>query len=904
MEKKCEKTLPNAHHQVLRNRVAGAAARIVARTCQTQRITSQAIPPCNPCGNVAIPHVAVAVATSPLQSNSNNNINIEPQNCSSVTFTTTSGSMLAEHIQFKKDSTRKTNTLNDNSDWKTFQISCLRLITCTNKTLKMEDVSFPCPTQSDCNYPLSNLFDDNSGTFMHTCGNNDIHLVDIRLQCPVELSSVEILNRQACEDRLNGVTVTVHSVDGRLIKQFTLTGQKDWQKFQFRSPIPNVISKYEYPQSDNEDEEDSKEVSSPSPNNDEDDGNMSDNENLPQHQPQNAGANNPPFDPYFELIPWTLSPPLVTPLSQKLPKHQKISANPNCLLPQGHNFSLGDLFHTGLALYKGTLLSSKSQAEVSIDEYYNETWKKQTTFIKFGPSVVGEEKLDGVYTWKSDRRFGDQRLMGVNPIVIRRLRSDGPLPSDWLLTPSDSLVISSLGVRLPGKSFANARQEGLIFYVDYRHLATFNLESGRNGIVTPYPLCVFVYQKSQRALWPIFFQFDRSSPLGSCLGSIIIHYSQVSQYKRSWQYAKLCFQAADFTVHQLYSHLTKCHLVMEIVCVLTYRWLPKHHVVFNILKHHFDRTLAINYGARIELIPNVLADICGTNAQGIYNLIGHFFSTYDFQGEYLPNELTSRGFQSNIQDLTNDTPSYYYARDALSLWAIIYSFVQSRLKNIYSTDASVVSDTILQNWAAKLHEELPIFRTAGNVDTHKGFPMRFQSLKEITDAVSHCIFTAVGQHGAVNFLQEYFMAFIPNMPAAIHPATLRHSAIDLTINSMSQLEFQSIDKQFFVKSLPRHGSGFLQKVIVEILADTTQTKSFLDWATTKRDKHSKCSAACFKLKLYTTIVSDLLERDKTIHDRNKRPAAKKLARKYDMLLAGTNSKGFWGNSALKSSVSI
>ena len=60
-----------------------------------------------------------------------------------------------------------------------------------------------------------------------------------------------------------------------------------------------------------------------------------------------------------------------------------------------------------------------------------------------------------------------------------------------------------------------------------------------------------------------------------------------------WRFAKMCVQAADFTVHELGAHLTLCHFVEEVFALATYRCLPKAHPVYQLLAPHFHKVRVV-----------------------------------------------------------------------------------------------------------------------------------------------------------------------------------------------------------------------------------------------------------------------------------------------------------------------
>lgn len=92
------------------------------------------------------------------------------------------------------------------------------------------------------------------------------------------------------------------------------------------------------------------------------------------------------------------------------------------------------------------------------------------------------------------------------------------------------------------------------------------------------------------------------------------------------------------------------------------------------------------------------------------------------------------------------------------MWPVLHSFVSSVLKIFYSSDADVAKDAAVANWSTEMRSP-----TGGQLPS---FPV-IKTIEDLTNAVVMCIHIASPQHNAVNYLQDYYMSFVPNKPASL-----------------------------------------------------------------------------------------------------------------------------------------
>lgn len=100
----------------------------------------------------------------------------------------------------------------------------------------------------------------------------------------------------------------------------------------------------------------------------------------------------------------------------------------------------------------------------------------------------------------------------------------------------------------------------------------------------------------------------------------------------------------------------------------------------------------------------------------------------------------------------------------------------------YHTDADVANDKPIQAWSHEIRSP-----TAGQIPT---FP-EIKTILALVDAITMCIHIASPQHTAVNYLQNFYQAFVINKPAALC------AAMPANLEAL-----QAYKEQDLVKALP------------------------------------------------------------------------------------------------------
>ncbi|KAK5880129.1 hypothetical protein CesoFtcFv8_023186 [Champsocephalus esox] len=289
--------------------------------------------------------------------------------------------------------------------------------------------------------------------------------------------------------------------------------------------------------------------------------------------------------------------------------------------------------------------------------------------------------------WKDDDFFGYQFLNGINPFIIQRCSK---LPSNFPLT--EEMVQPFLAI---GSSLNAEMKKGNIFLSDYKimeGLATKVID-GKPTVVTP-ALCL-LYLNPQKKLLPIAIQLSQQP---SEENPIFLPTDSESD----WMLAKMF-----------------------------------NHPLHKLLTPHHRFTIPINILAReILLAPGQFFSKSSLDKEGQLELMRRGLSRTTYSSLCLPENIAARGLES--------IPNFHFRDDALRLWSIINSFIQSMVAYYYPSDSEVSADSELQEWI----NEIFYHGFLGNYDS--GFPSSLQTVEELIRVVTTVVFTSSVSHSAGN----------------------------------------------------------------------------------------------------------------------------------------------------------
>jgi arachidonate 15-lipoxygenase len=337
--------------------------------------------------------------------------------------------------------------------------------------------------------------------------------------------------------------------------------------------------------------------------------------------------------------------------------------------------------------------------------------------------------------WDDDLLFARQRVAGVNPMALRRVES---LPAYVRITDEHARASGLLQAPL-----SRALTEGRVFACDYTALAE----------VTPGK--TFGRPKSLPAPYALFAAIDGAlRPLAIQLGPGRADPIVTPVRPNAWRVARFAVQVADANVHEASEHLARTHMVMGATTLAMHRQLSSAHPLFKLLEPHTEFTLAINHSAATDLIApgGVVDHAFGGHIESTARLVRASLDAFDLRASVPRRALNARGVTDGAV-----LPDFPYRDDALRVYDAIERFVREYVELYYGADADVDQDRELQGFVRELgaHDG---GRISGVGATH--------TVDALIELLSLLVWTATGQHAAVNFPQYPFMGAVPNMAGA------------------------------------------------------------------------------------------------------------------------------------------
>ncbi|MBD2296531.1 lipoxygenase [Anabaena sphaerica FACHB-251] len=370
----------------------------------------------------------------------------------------------------------------------------------------------------------------------------------------------------------------------------------------------------------------------------------------------------------------------------------------------------------------------------------------------------------------SDKEFVRQRLAGANPTIIRRVQANDQNFLQALATQPYKLANNG------DIDLIKSASESRLFIADYPILKDLKITDLQPGKYVGSPVALF--HRTDKGLEPVLIELEKGR---------VVTPGIIGEAADDWMKAKLYFQTADATHHELIAHLAYTHLAMEALAVATPRQLPGNHPVYQLLSPHFKFLIAINNrGNDILLsagaaIDNLMAPTIETSSK----LMNKAYREKSFWYYSLLNDIEVRGIEPKL------LPDFPYRDDALLLWEAIAKYTTRYLQRYYPDDKAVIQDAYLQNWAEELSAPLNTRPKSDFPQAPAWFPKelvaasgiepqelpsyprvpgftKIGSLQQLIDIATITIFTCGPQHAALNFSQYDYFSYVPNAPLAIY----------------------------------------------------------------------------------------------------------------------------------------
>lgn len=196
---------------------------------------------------------------------------------------------------------------------------------------------------------------------------------------------------------------------------------------------------------------------------------------------------------------------------------------------------------------------------------------------------------------------------------------------------------------------------------------------------------------------------------------------------------------------------------------------------------------------------------------------------------------------------------YPYAADGLLVWSAIQEWVENYVAHFYTEPNSVTSDLELQAWWNEI-------KNKGHYDKrNEPWWPKLNTKKDLSSILTTMIWTASGQHAAINFGQYPFGGYVPNRPTLMRRL----------IPEKDDPHFENFilnPQQTFLSSLPTQ----LQATKVMAVQDTLSTHSpDEEYLGQVNPRHSHWINDHEVMKIFNKFSARLEEIEEIIKERNK-----------------------------------
>ncbi|KAK3418913.1 hypothetical protein EUGRSUZ_H04662 [Eucalyptus grandis] len=475
------------------------------------------------------------------------------------------------------------------------------------------------------------------------------------------------------------------------------------------------------------------------------------------------------------------------------------------------------------------------------------------------PNIISRDR----FSWLRDNEFARQALAGVNPVSIQILK-EFPILSQLdpavYGPPESALTKDLIEQELHGMSVNRAIEEKRLFIIDYHDmLLPFVDKINSLPDRKTYASRTILFYNPAGSLKPIAIELSLPPTPSKPWNKRVYTQGHDATAHWIWKQAKAHVSANDGGIHQLVNHWLRTHASMEPYIIATHRQLSSMHPIYKLLHPHMRYTLEINALARQSLINGGgIIEACFSPGKYAMELSSAAYkSMWRFDMEALPADLIRRGMAvedpSAPHGLRLVLEDYPYADDGLLIWSAIKEWVESYVDHFYSDPGSVKSDVELQAWWDEIKN-----KGHCNKRNEPWWP-KLDTKEDLCTILTIIIWTASGQHAAINFGQYPFGGYVPNRPTLMRRLIPQEDEPEYE-------KFLLNPQLMFLTSLPTQ----LQATKVMAVQDTLSTHSpDEEYLGQENQLHGRWINDRRVLELFKTFSSKLEDIEKIIEQRNK-----------------------------------
>lgn len=366
-----------------------------------------------------------------------------------------------------------------------------------------------------------------------------------------------------------------------------------------------------------------------------------------------------------------------------------------------------------------------------------------------------------VERYDDDSHFGWNRIGGVNPTMIERVRS-----RSWIHEKLPEVTDAHLQRAVGGtRSLDQEIEEERLFQLDYEILQVALRPRAKRcsrwrGKYLPAPVVLLV-ERPGVGLWsdlvPVAISVDQPDAPGE-------NPTWIRDGSIGWKIAKYYVEVADHCHHMAIGHLGRGHFLLEPFALSARRCLSPDHPVRVLLEPHVKHTLMTNRTAyqyftdRSQIYQRFYSgDLEETRAIAATDRLRHGFRDLE-----MTTDLVRRGVDEALE--------VYPQRDDARLYLEpIETFVRSYLTDAYRDDSGIARDLELATFLRDLeHPERgnlrPLLTPTGT------------RLDAWIAALAQVLFTAGPGHAAHHFAEMHYCRYAPAYPGAAHAPPPRSEA--------------------------------------------------------------------------------------------------------------------------------